>query len=248
MPSFTTGVLAWLLVALAAPAADTWWQEPSPGLHYRRVDLAPPGTSRRIGVHVFRFSLDGFELRVLPAPGDGGATVAELARGSGALVAVNGGFFTHAFAPLGLLVSEGRALSPLRHADWGVFYVARGEAGLVHRRHWRPLPGLEFAVESGPRLVADGRPLTFKPQSARRTALGILPDGRVLLVATDGPLLTSELAALFARPSSEGGLGCRYALNLDGGSSTQLWFGDESRGIAIPAVAPVANAVALFRR
>lgn len=245
-----------LVLALVAPepatapsarSADAEWSTVSAGVSYLRREVRALPLTEPIVVHAFRFTPARHELRVLPG-GEGGAPVHRLAAEAGALLAVNGGFFLEDFSPLGLLVSQGRELNPLRRVDWGVFYVADREARIVHRRDWRRPAGLEFAVEAGPRLVVEGRVLTLKPQRARRTALGITEAGDVLIVATEGRILTAEFAELLARPESAGGLGCRDALNLDGGSSTQLWFEHAGRRIEIEPLANVANAVALFPR
>jgi len=96
-----------------------------------------------------------------------------------------------------------------------------------------PWPALRHAVGGGPLLVASGclaldvKREGFRADVARgrhaRTALGIMRDGRVVLVAAEGgrggrgPGLTlTELANLMLR------LGCRMAMNLDGGGSTTL--------------------------
>ena len=242
-----TGLLLCLALILPAPALSGWETLPS-GLAYRAVHYVPAGATLPVTVHAFRLSLDDFELRVLPAPRGTGARLDALAAGSGALLVVNGGYFTAAFEPLGLLVSEGRELNSLRKADWGVFSVAGGRARLVHRRRWHPPAALEFAIEAGPRLVTPGRRFTFKLQSAERTGLGILPDGRVVVAATDGVLLLADWATLFDRPEADGGLGCRWALNLDGGSSTQLRLRDGDRRLDLPGRAPVANAIGVFPR
>jgi hypothetical protein len=233
----------------APPAADSppVWESVAPGLGYRLVEHRPYPLASPVAVHAFRFAPGDLELRVLPAGATGGH-VRELAREAGALLAVNGGFFLADFTPLGLLVSQGRELNALRRVDWGVFSVARGRAAVVHRREWRAPHGLEFAIEAGPRLVVAGRVLSLKPQRARRTALCVRAPDDVAVVVTAGPLYTSELAELLARSEREGGLGCVDALNLDGGSSTQLWFDHGGRRIEVPAVAPVANAVGLFPR
>lgn len=242
----TATALAVAVVALSLARAGDW-ETTAAGLQYRALDLSISGLVPAGRAHVFRFSPERYELRILSA-GEDGADVASLARGTGALLAVNGGFFLPGFKPLGLLVSQGRQLNPLRRADWGVFYVANREAGLVHRRDWKTPRGLEFAIEAGPRLVVGGRVLKLKEQVARRTALGITGDGRVVVVVTESPVLTATLAELLALPESKGGLGCREALNLDGGSSTQLYFADGERRVSISGRGHVANAVAVYPR
>jgi len=239
------------LRASHAPLAHTppaGFERVADGLAYRQIRLPVESTGARVAVHVFAVALASHTLRVLPAAAGRGASVSTLARQHSASLAVNGGFFLDDFTPLGLLVSEGRELNPLRRADWGVFFVRDGVARIVHRRDFVPDETIEFAVQSGPRLVVDGAPLTFKPQVARRTALGIDGAGRVFLLVTEGAMLLAELADFLRRPVAEGGLACQFALNLDGGSSSQLHFTHGDRRITVSGAARVANAIGVFPR
>ncbi len=91
-----------------------------------------------------------------------------------------------------------------------------------------------FKWALGPRLVVDGKALALKAQSARRTALCVLADGRIEVLVSSSPILAADLADFFV---SEG---CVDALNLDGGTSTQLYLRragivvEEPGGVAVP--------------
>jgi exopolysaccharide biosynthesis protein len=93
------------------------------------------------------------------------------------------------------------------------------------------------AVGGGPRLVRDGR-ISVEWASEKfatshalrrhpRTAAGVKPDGHVVLVVVDGRqwrsigMTLGELAQLMLD------LGCRDAVNLDGGGSTTMWVRGE---------------------
>jgi hypothetical protein len=93
--------------------------------------------------------------------------------------------------------------------------------------------GMKHAIGGGPWLVKDGRPYvdmhaqSFSGRSLGyrepRSAVGITPDGKLLLVAVDGRrrgvsvgMTLNELAGLMRK------LGAVQAMNLDGGSSTQM--------------------------
>jgi uncharacterized protein YigE (DUF2233 family) len=201
------------------------------------------------GAQAFVLDLDRVELRTHLATSGGNrkSTAEVMGPATRAIVAVNGGFFDERARSLGMLVDRGTLLNPLRKADWGVFFVSKSSrrARLIHTRKWAArarssLP--EFAIQAGPRLVVEGRPLSFKPQRARRTALGIRPGGKeVILVVFSKPILTAELAQQMMVP-----LGCTYALNLDGGSSTQLWSSMHS--VASVRGIPVTNVVTVHPR
>lgn len=224
--------LAVLVPSSSATAID--WQTLEPG-------LARASFARGEG-QAFRVDLRRWRLTVAES-GPRGERIGALARGTGASLAINGGFFTPSFAPLGLLLSRGRRLNRLRRADWGVLTISRrGRAHIVHTRGYRRRKGADFAIQAGPRLVTDGKLLKLKAQRARRTAIGIAPGGRELvLVVVDRPMLTSDLAAHMRDT-----FGCPFALNLDGGSSTQLW--SAVRGVRAVSGFPVANGVLVSRR
>lgn len=60
-----------------------------------------------------------------------------------------------------------------------------------------------------------------------RTAVGIREDGRIVLFVCDGRILESKGADLVELAQIMKGLGCKDALNLDGGGSTNMWVSGE---------------------
>jgi uncharacterized protein YigE (DUF2233 family) len=173
--------------------------------------------------HVFRADPRTVHMTVLDArrPDRAVAPVSTLREEAGAHLVVNGGFFDENAQPLGLVVGDGKQTSPLRNVDQGIFLISMGKPLIQHSRD--PLPSaIETALQSGPRLVVSGRVLRLKPQVSRRTCLCLPGDGTVMIVVLPTPVSLSALAQNLVRPSSDGGLGCWSALNLDGGPSTQL--------------------------
>lgn len=223
----TLPVLLVLAVACARPPPQQPldWRKAAPGLEYSRTTVRPDPHEPDVAVHLLRLDPAQVSLQVVEARLDLGRPLAEAVgfrKAAHALAAVNGGYFDPQFKPLGLLVSQGRELSHLRRVDHGIFYIAGQHAGLQHARQWQPPAQLEFAVECGPRLLVDGKPLAFKAGVARRVAIGADARGRVVLVVTEGVLTLTELAHLLATPTAKGGPELVQALNLDGGSSTML--------------------------
>jgi hypothetical protein len=89
---------------------------------------------------------------------------------------------------------------------------------------WEP----ELAVQNGPRLVEGPGRLGIRSDDGKRAARTVACDvgGRLHLVVVttvphEGPTL-HETARLCAAPPPRG-LGCRAAINLDGGPSTGFW-------------------------
>ena len=217
------GVLA---VALALPVRagdELRFERLVQGLERRTIRWVPPGSGQSaVVLHAFRVDPKRFRFRVVSAKAAKRDTVHAMAREADLVLAVNASFFDPQGRPLGLIVDRGRQVQRLREIDWGVFYTNReGSAGIVHRRDFKAPDGLDAAVQSGPRLVVGGKPLDLKPQIARRTAVCVDSSGLVVLLVSENGMLLEDLAMLLSRPTGEGGLGCRDALNLDGGASTQ---------------------------
>ena len=168
-----------------------------------------------------------------------------MARGASAKVAVNAGFFDEGGRPLGLRVSEGVVKNKLRKADWGVFFVRDGTIRQVHTSEADASRGADFAIQCGPRLVQDGKPFHLKTGRHRRTIIGSDPSGRVYLAVTLGFVDLNDLAQALARPVAQGGLGLRYALNLDGGPSTAMFVDGGKGRWNVPGGSGVAGAVTL---
>ncbi len=92
------------------------------------------------------------------------------------------------------------------------------------------------------RLLVDGSEVPLKKQSARRTALCVLGDGRLKAAVVDQSVVAGRLAS-FLREQ-----GCVDALNLDGGGSTQLYLKSASAEVDVPGGDPVPVALGVFAR
>lgn len=145
----------------------------------------------------------------------------------GALAALNGGFYnTKNGAPVGLLRLDG-ALANAATAGQGSLGVdAQGRLALAVRPagDW---PEVHEALGAGPFLLRDGEVLDHGPKQKNvrhpRSAIGRTADGRVLWLTLDGR--TDKAAGTSHEETARIllALGCREALNLDGGGSSTLW-------------------------
>lgn len=200
-------VVLWMLSALRARGETTWTRHEA-GLESRVFGW------QRVTIHAFRAPASRVHLASGSYLEAAGWVSRERAR-----VAINGGYFDGHGAPMGLRVSQNHQTSPLRRADWGVFWISKGRASIVHTRDFNSQLRPDEAIQCGPRLVVRGRATNLKPQSSRRSGIGIDARGRVILAIADGQLSLADWAQVWA---SKMGLGCRDALNLDGGPSTQM--------------------------
>ena len=212
-----------------------------------RLELAD---GARTMAHVACYDAERTELRVAVLRGQARLEAWCAARGhEEALV---GGFFVR---PDGLPLGEVRTRGVARRsvgfdAPWDALracvHVRGGITGIARRDELPEAPRGDL-LQAGPLLVRDGRPVFrrsddvegFRAGQAQfdsditdgrypRAALG-LADGKLFAVACDGRsrhdagLTLEELAALMVA------LGCRDALNLDGGGSTSLVSGGRLR-------------------
>lgn len=248
-----------LLLALAGCAGPSprgeVWQALAPGVSYRA--WAPwPGSE----VRALRADLDQVRLALSP-PAEAGQALDGMPSGQGAIASVNASFFDRAFRPRGFTVSDGQPWPELLKTARPVndpvlacldrcrilFDLATADP------HWR------IAVSGTPWLVRDGQArsrdddascASLCAQTHPRTAVGLDASGRqlILLLAAGrrgevAGLTLAETAQLMRE------LGAAQAFNLDGGGSSTLLIGGESRlprPFNEPALRRVANALHLL--
>ena len=199
------------------------WSEVSPGVEMRRFSWDDGG--RRVPVVALRVAPS--RLRVVVGERGQALEASEWRARSGALAAFNGGFFDAEGRSLGVRLSRGRLVSKPHGSRWSVLRVKKiagredGEARIVSASEFADAlkRGVRYeeAVQCGPLLAKDGSVGSFKDQWDRRTGLGIDESGRVVVAAGDESMSMRGWAECFVRA-----LNCPDALNLDGGSSTQM--------------------------
>ncbi len=234
--------MAWYRPAIAQA---TKWRTLAKGLEYTKI--YPMSVPLYGVVHAFRINLRYYNLDLALASDQNKkiALVESLVNANHAIIGINGGFFNPKLKPLGLRIKNGTIRNPIKSISWwGVFYISKNRPHIVSQRAYRPSRHIHFAIQSGPRLIINGRIPSLKAGLDVRSALGITGEGRVVLVATQNlPITTTQLAKLMRKPISKGGLGCIDALNLDGGSSTQLYAKINDFMLYVPGFTPVADAV-----
>ncbi len=230
----------------SASLAEGGWSRIAPGVEMRRFSWQDG--ARRAPVVALRVA--PARLQVAVAAPDQPLEAAAWRARAHALAAVNGGFFDAQGRSLGVRMSRGKLLSRPHGSRWSVFRVKKngeqdaGEAKIISSSEFSQALGrgvrYECAVQCGPLLVSAGRPGAFKEQWDRRTGLGIDGAGRVVVAACDEALSLRGWALCFAR-----GLGCSDALNLDGGSSTQMSLRARSTGLEWGGGRSVPDAVVI---
>ena len=152
--------------------------------------------------------------------------------------AMNGGMYGEDYSPIGLYIEDGKELAPANTRSVasdvkpvpnfykkpnGVFYVARGSAGVMTTEAFvSARPEARFATQSGPMLVIDGavNPLFIPGSSDLNPRNGVCAPTptTVDFVITQGTVNFHDFARFFRDR-----LSCKDALFLDGGSASALY-------------------------
>ncbi|MGH2536243.1 MAG: phosphodiester glycosidase family protein [Candidatus Promineifilaceae bacterium] len=240
-PSATAGVSA---RPSQAPGDDGGWELLRPGLERRHLSVQAAEGTVMESVYVLRIDPVAFRFDVayrLGAP----QTLAEWQAQTGALVVVNGGYFTAEWIATGLIVSAGQASGRSYQGFGGMFAI--GPAGpevrwLAERPH-DPAEPLQAAVQAFPMLVVAAAPTSIEEdfQQARRTVVGQDAQGHILiLVAGSGTFTLARLSQFLAASD----LGLTAALNLDGGPSSGILLAEPAEGV--PAFSPLPAVITVF--
>jgi uncharacterized protein YigE (DUF2233 family) len=148
------------------------------------------------------------------------------------LFATNGGMYHGDNSPVGLYVEEGRELVPantnagpgnFHMRPNGVFYVRGEVAGVLETRSFiKRRPRVDFATQSGPMLVIDGKLHTrfarYGGSRKYRAGVGSRDPNLVVFAVSESEVSFGEFARLF-----QDKLRCKNALFLDGGSATSFY-------------------------
>jgi len=138
--------------------------------------------------------------------------------------AMNGGMYKKDNSPQGLYIEKQKVLVALDTIKAsgnfylkpnGVFYLTTKRiAGICKTEDFRNDGKIEYATQSGPMLVIDGKiHPDFTKESSNmniRNGVGILPDGKVVFVLSKKEINFYDFASYFKS------LGCKNALYLDG--------------------------------
>ena len=164
-----------------------------------------------------------------------------LAEKLGAAVILNAGYYDEKGRPMGYFRSGGKVFNSLvlhrgrkTFLHYGALFAVEqndGRPQIVSRENFED-SGVSEAFQAGPLLVMDGKPVQGLSRyreylrASRRTVVGLDAEDRLVVLVSEAEtrgISWCELQAFLVLPESKGGLGVRDAMNLDGGSSSQLW-------------------------
>ena len=148
--------------------------------------------------------------------------------GQGSLAAINGGFFNPDGSPLGLVITDGQSRGAFNsHSFLGTGIIDGENTILSHRKSYQKSSEL---VQSGPRLVWDQERLTGLSKSKERPRSFVIWDGNdhFGIGYADRATLQGLANNLQVQPFE--GFHIKYAINLDGGTSCDLWVSNQIPG------------------
>lgn len=217
---------------------DTGWRQLKTGMEQRTLNVFDEEGEWRESVTILRLEPALYRFDVAYRPGLP-QSLATWQAETGALLVVNGGFYTEKYEATGLIVSEGSASGVSYDGFGGMFVVT--EAGPQIRSlqdtPYNPGEGLRAGLQSFPLLVKPGGRVGFPEedgQRARRTVVARDQVGRLLfLVAPRGYFTLHQLSHYLVNSD----LDLDVALNLDGGPSSGMLLREPA--LFVPAFVPL---------
>lgn len=189
----------------------------------------------------------GYSSKLLNKPGEvkEGERTSEIAKANNAIAAVNGGAFVDKAGeeewagtgakPTGIIMTGGKEIfNDIKSENEKTQVVAITKEGQLligfHTIKEMKQVGVTEAVSFGPALIVNGKK-TIKGDGgqgiAPRTAIGQRQDGTIILLVIDGRQIGSLGATLEEVQEVLYDYGAHNASNLDGGSSSTMFYDDE---------------------
>jgi exopolysaccharide biosynthesis protein len=216
------------------------------GSEHRHVVLSETGSADEATLDLAFFSTKSATLRVIDNP-KGESDLAAVARRARAIAGVNGGYFDPQNAPVGLLISDGKLIAPLRKARLlsGVLVITKSRVEVIRPGEYSSRKNVLAAAQCGPFLVDAGKPIAGlnETRPARRTFVFTSGADRGA-IGFCSTVTLAQLGEILAIPE----LRVQRALNLDGGSSSAFWFNGEHGVVSIPEQKTVRDFVVITPR
>ena len=218
--------------------ADVVWTQKEPGLEFGAYSVNNNNSMLlaqvilvRIDPKLFSFTLSSTHDNTnsgINKNSNNRQDIRTLTTNANGIIGINANFFDPNGKALGLLSKNGEKLNPLHQGGnvlTGIFFIHNDKPRIVHRFDSIPTNNVALALQAGPRLIVDGKPtdLTKSTSTARRSGIAITQDFKIVIFASVSPLpgiLLSNIQEMLLKPSIK----ATDALNLDGGSSSQIYI------------------------
>lgn len=226
--------------SLDANADD--WRILARGLNYKRLAIIQNNSP--VDLHVFRINLSRYNVKPIAAAQSATAKLMTLEQD--ALLTVNANFFDVDHKILGLVLKDKFLIHQTKNISWWSTLCIKDNKATITPNKAITATECHQAIQAGPRLVIDGSIPKLKESFSAKTAIGINQAGELLIAVTRNRLSITKLAEIFQAPEQKGGLACINALNLDGGSSSQIYARIGDFELDLPSIVKVPVGLAVF--
>ena len=222
-------------ILFCSSSSNADWQRATGSIEYNNL------TCGGIVIHAVRFKPNNVSISnfVQPPPGN---FAENILINKNTDVVINGAYFTPEVIPIGLLINKGTKLSRLHKTSWwSIFYLKNNLPNIVLPNSIDNLNKIDFAIQAGPRLIIRGRTPKLKESEGKtpRSAIGIDKSNNVILATSAPNVLFMKDWAMCLR--NKNGLDLISAMNLDGGSSSQMSFKKNGEQINYRGLSPVPS-------
>ncbi len=205
----------------------------------------------QVQMHALHFDSRHHTLRIVDSPRQHATNLGRVMADMNFVAGINGGYFTPAFEPLGLVVAGGQVAQPAIQTRLlsGVLAVTADRIFLLRNREFKLGAKTLEALQGGPFLVYDGQPPAGLNGTKRAARTFLATDGKQAIAV--GVLYSPTLAAAGRLLASDGvipGVKVRRALNFDGGRSSGFWVRTTPKPSYLSEVSSVRNFVGVLPR
>ena len=221
-------------IRFPAKTNNITWHQVESGYQIARVQLGYASYLISSELLVIKIDPKKFDITLARASDYGKdlMSIRDLTNKGNALIGINTHFFDPDGKPLGLLVRDSKIEHRLQKGGsvlTGLFTLTKGAAKILHRSDFSNSKVPELGLQSGPRLIENGKKVSLRARAgtSRRSGIATTRSGEVLLFATflrfPGATLQQIQDFLLKKE-----LQVKNALNLDGGGSSQLFVTSNS--------------------
>lgn len=211
---------------------DSGWQPLKPGLERRIIRYQLDGAAVPEKFFLLRIDPEYFEFGIGYNPREP-KSLSDWLEETGALIVVNGGYFTRENEATGLVIASGVSHGTSYQGFGGMLLVtsAGPELRSLAEKPYIYQEEIVAGLQSFPMLILPGRQIGYTEEDnlpARRTVIAEDDQGRFLIILAATGTFTLHKLAQYLMNSD---LNLKLALNLDGGSSTGLLMAEPADGI-----------------
>jgi exopolysaccharide biosynthesis protein len=214
-------------------------EKPAHGLVWKSTHTILEDTIRQ-NINILIVDLKSRKISILYNPKENIKTSRQALR-AGAIAAVNAGFFNVKEGGSATYIKvEGRIVDPDTTLKWKRNVNMTGAVTIDSKGHLSINPamsnafydahsGYPYVLVTGPLLIYSRKKVQLPKTSLvvtshPRSAIGVLSKNKIVLVTLDGRTTEAQGMNLMKLTDLMISLGCRDAVNLDGGGSTTMWI------------------------